>query len=49
MLSLKFLKTFKGVAEHAFAFGFSDNDAVIVCFNMKNIAGIYIKVLPDIL
>lgn len=49
MLSLKFLKTFKGVAEHAFAFCFSDNDAVIVCFNVKNVACVNIEVLSYIL
>lgn len=49
MLSLKFLKTFKGVAEHALAFCFPDKDTVIVCFNMKNVACVDIEVFSDIL
>lgn len=49
MLSLKFLEFFKGVAEHAFAFCFSDKDTVIVGFNMKNVACVNIEVLSYIL
>ena len=49
MLSLKFLQAFNGVAEHAFAFCFSDKDAVIVSFNMKNVACVNIEVLSYIL
>ena len=49
MLSLKFLEFFKGVAEHTFTFCFSDKDAVIVGFNMKNVACVYIQVLSYIL
>lgn len=49
MLSLKFLEFFKGVAEHAFAFCFSDKYAIIVGFNMKNVACIDIEMLSYIL
>lgn len=49
MLSLKLFKAFKGVAEHAFAFCFSDKDTVIVGFNMKNVACVNIEVLSYIL
>lgn len=49
MLSLKFLEFFKGVAEHAFAFCFSDKNTVIIGFNMKNVACADIEVLSYIL
>lgn len=49
MLALKFPEVFKGVAEHAFAFCFSDKDTVIVGFNMKNVACADIEMLSYIL